>query len=81
MKIQKLKPVTRCDNGCCGKNAEYVILRDDTPLAESLRLCEDCIKQIVLLGSEAFGTGKPEKILSDKTKVSVPECNIQGTLK
>lgn len=81
MKIQKLKPLTRCDNGCCVSNAEYVILRDDTPLAESLRLCEDCLKQIVLLGSEALGIEKSEKTVSNKTKVSEPKRNIQGTLK
>ncbi len=81
MKIQKLKPLTRCDNGCCVRNAEYVILRDDTPLAESLRLCEDCLKQIVLLGSEALGIGKSEKTFSKKSKVSEPKRDIQGTLK
>lgn len=81
MKIQKLQPLTRCDNGCCTKSAEYVILRDDTPLAESLRLCEDCLKQIVLLGSEALGMEKSEKTFSKKTKVSEPKHNIQETLK
>ena len=46
MKLVKAKNNNLCDNGACSNRAEYMVLREDTELSNSLNLCSDCIKAL-----------------------------------
>lgn len=46
MKLVKLDVKTLCDNGLCGKIADYAIEREGTPLNMRLHLCNNCINTL-----------------------------------
>lgn len=49
MKIVKTQAHTLCDNGACRHMAEYLVSREDTPLANSLNICSSCVKELYAL--------------------------------
>lgn len=80
MKIVKISPVTRCDNGCCTNYATYAVVRADTPFADSLRLCKKCLDAIVALGSVAVGTGaEVAKEPTERAPENKPKTHVRVT--
>ncbi len=54
MKIVKSTAQTLCDNGACPNKAEYLIIREDTLLANSLNFCSACVKELGSLFTNIF---------------------------
>lgn len=74
MRLIKLKPVTRCDNGCCTHLATYAVVRKDTPVSHSLRLCRECLTALTELGAIALGQ-------KQNNEVTATESTVDGSRK
>lgn len=46
MKLIKSETINLCDNGACANKADYMVIREDTTLENSLNLCTGCMKTL-----------------------------------
>ena len=52
MELKKIKVKTKCDNGACKNMADYEVVKEGTMPNMRLRLCEECLREIVSLSSQ-----------------------------